>query len=57
MEVWVILRMIVIGKQVLQAGNQAMPQKLVLNAGGVNTGLGNVKLRKIFKAVPYCEMS
>lgn len=56
-EVWVILTMIVLGKQALQSGNQAIPQKLVLSAGGINTGLGNVNLRKIYKAVPCQEMS
>jgi hypothetical protein len=50
-EVWVILKMIVLGVEVPRAGNQAVLQEFVLNAGRATTGLGNVNPRQIFRAV------
>ena len=44
-EIWVILKMIVLGIQVLRVGNQAMLQEFVLDAGRVTTGPETVNLR------------
>ena len=54
-EIWVILKMIVLGIQVLRVGNQAMLQEFVLDAGRVTTGPETVKLRQMFRAVLCLE--
>ena len=46
-EVWVILKMIVLGIEVPRTGNQAMLQEFVLDAGRVTTGPETVNLRQI----------
>jgi hypothetical protein len=50
-EVWVILKMIVLRVEVLRVGKQAMLQNFVLDAGRATIGLGNVNPRQTFKAV------
>ena len=54
-EVWVILKMIVLGIEVPKVGNQAMLQEFVcqqfLNVGRVTTGPVNVNLRQIFRSI------
>ena len=59
-EVWVILKMIVLGIEVPKVGNQAMLQEFVcqqfLNVGRVTTGPGNVNPRQIFRAIQCWEM-
>ena len=55
-EVWVILKMIVLRVEVPSVGKQAVLQEFVLDAGRVTTVPGNVNLRQIFRVV-LCQES
>ena len=56
MEIWVILKTIVLGIEVPKVGNKSIPQEFVLDAGRVTTVPGNVNLRQIFRVV-LCQES
>jgi hypothetical protein len=53
-EVWVILKMIVLRIAVLRVGKQVMLQEFVLGAGRATIGLGKVNPRQTFKAI-HCQ--
>ena len=53
-EVWVILKMIVLGIEVLRVGNQTVLQEFVLYDGRATIGLENVHPRQIFRAL-WCS--
>ena len=50
-EVWVILKMIVLGIDEPREDKQAVLQEFVLDAGRATTGLGNVNPRQTFRAI------
>ena len=55
MEVWVILKLIVLRVEVLRVGKQAVLQEFVLDAGRATIGLGNLNPRQTFKAISCQE--
>jgi hypothetical protein len=54
-EVWVILKLIVLRVEVLRVGKQAVLQEFVLDAGRATIGLGNLNPRQTFKAISCQE--
>jgi hypothetical protein len=54
-EIWVILKTIVLGIEVPKVGNKSIPQEFVLDAIRVTTGPENVNLRQIFRAIAHQE--
>ena len=47
-EVWVILKVIVLRTKVLRVGKQAVPQEFVPAAGRATTGPGSASLSHVF---------
>jgi hypothetical protein len=47
-EVWIILKVIVLRTKVLRMGKQAVPQEFVPRAGKATTGSGSVSLSQAF---------
>ena len=55
-EVWIILKVIVLRTKVLRVGKQVMPQEFVPGAERATTGLGYTNLSQVFWAVQCQEM-
>jgi hypothetical protein len=48
MEVWIILKVVILITKVLRMGKQAVPQKFVPGAGRATTGPGSASLSQAF---------